>query len=153
MRRSSFIKQLLFIVIIITIASSGGIHRDAGTRFFPFLKREYDARAMAMAGVSAAMSNNLYGVLSNPASLGFIDGMEAMISYTPVVLDINGLSIAFGMPYKNYGIFAANIIYMSYGTFETIDEFGNKIDGDLHPYSIAGTVAWSRWRTLHSDYQ
>lgn len=144
MRKSSFIKQLLFVTVIITISLGEGIYKDAGTRFFPFLRREYDARAMAMAGVSAGMPNNLYGALSNPASLGFIDRMEAMISYTPVVLDINGLTIAFGMPYKNYGVFAANIIYMSYGTFEPVDEFGNKIEGDLHPYSIAGTVAWSK---------
>lgn len=144
MKRPSFIKLLISLFAFTAVVYSGGIHEDSGTRFFPFLKREYDARAMAMAGVSAGIPNNLYGVLSNPASLGFINRMEAMISYTPVVLDINGLAIAFGMPYKNYGIFAANIIYMSYGIFEPTDEFGNTIDGDLHPYSIAGAVAWSR---------
>jgi hypothetical protein len=137
-------KRLLLIAILVTGAWSSGIYDNAGTKFFPFLKREYDARAIAMAGVSVAMENRLYGVLSNPASLGYIDRMEAMISYTPVVLDINGLTIAFGMPYKNYGVFAANIVYMSYGSFEPRDESGNSIEGSLHPYSIAGSVSWSR---------
>lgn len=144
MRKRRVLKQLLFMIVFIVGAQCRGICGDAGTRFFPFLKREYNARAMAMAGVSVGMASNLYGILSNPASLGFIDRMEAMISYTPVILDINGLTIAFGMPYKDYGILAANIVYMSYGTFEAIDESGNKIEGDLHPYSIAGTVAWSK---------
>lgn len=149
MRRNSFLCLLLLAVILFTKASycsgdNNGIHTNVATRFFPFLKREYDARSMSLAGVSVAIPNKLYGVLSNPASLGYIDRMQAMISYTPVVLDINGGSLAFGMPYKSYGIFAANIIYLSCGTFEPRDDYGNYIEGTLHPISIAGAISWSK---------
>ena len=149
MRKNSFISFIVLAVILYAKVSSysndnDGTHKDVATRFFPFLKREYDARSMSLAGVSAAMPNKLYGVLSNPASLGYIDRMQAMISYTPVVLDINGGSLAFGMPYKSYGIVAANIVYLSCGTFEPRDDYGNYIEGTLHPISIAGAISWSK---------
>ena len=149
MRRNNFPCLLLFAALLFTKASycsgdNDGIYTNVATRFFPFLKREYDARSMASAGVSVAIPNKLYGVLSNPASLGYINRMQAMISYTPVVLDINGGSIAFGMPYKSFGVFAANLIYLSGGTFEPRDDYGNYIEGTLHPISIAGAISWSK---------
>ncbi len=123
-----------------------GIHKNAGTRYFPFLKIGYDARSSAMCGTSVGMPNDIYGVLSNPGALGFIDKMQAMISYKPVLLDVRGGALGFAWPKGTQGTWAINFIYLSGGVFDNnlYDVSGNSIDGALHPYSIAGSVSWSK---------
>jgi len=150
-KRHTLIKSVLFIGCVLypflsygKYDSDNGIYTDVATRYFPFLKREYDARAIGMGGASTGMPNSIYGLLSNPAAIGYLNRSEAMISYVPVVLDVNGGTIAYAMPYKTFGVFAANILYLSYGTFEPLDEVGNKIEGALHPFSIAGSLSWSK---------
>ncbi len=123
-----------------------GIHAKAGKSFFPFLKLGYEARALAMGGASVGMPNDLYGALSNPAALGFGNTMQALISYKPVMLDVRGGALGFAWPREAKGMWAVNIMYVSYGVFtdNLFDENGSTIDGTINPYSIAASVTWSK---------
>jgi hypothetical protein len=120
------------------------IHPNATTTFFPFLKIGYEARSVAMGGVCASIPNEIYGVMGNPAAVGHVDKMQAMISYKPVVLDIKGGTMAFAMPYKSTGTWAVNIIYLSHGDYQPVDENNKIIEGMLNPYSVAGSITWSK---------
>lgn len=119
--------------------------KNAGSKYFPFLKLNYDARAEAMGGASIGMPNGLYSVFSNPAELSQLNKMGLMVSYQPIILDIRSGALAYVNPNGFYGVWAANLMYISYGTFETIyDENKNIIPGSIDPYSFEGGISWSK---------
>ncbi len=120
------------------------IHSESGTTYFPFLRLGYEARSVAMGGANAGLANEIYGTMGNPAALGYLTDMQAMMSYKPVILDVRGGSLAFGMPYKKYGVLAANVVYLSHGEISPVDENNEPILGTLNPFSVAANISWSK---------
>ena len=101
MKQSALLITFIFVLLFNLAYGDNGInsiHPDATKTFFPFLKIGYEARSVAMGGTSAGMPNDIYGIMGNPAALGYVDKMQAMISYKPIVLDIKGGTLAFAMP-------------------------------------------------------
>lgn len=137
---------LLFVPYASGSSTYDRIHPRAQESFFPFLKNGYEARSCAMAKASVGMPNGLYGTLANPAALGFVHEMQALLSYVPIILDVRSGALAFAWPQERTGIWGVHIMYLSAGSFEDIlyDKDGNKIDGSLNPYWVAGGVTWSR---------
>lgn len=127
---------------------------QAGTTAFPFLNLDYDARTMAMGGVSVAMPNDLYGVVTNPAAAGYISKRQLVCGYRSVIDDVWGSPLAVAVPYLDWGTFALSLVNISYGSLQEIDE--NPAGGPLptaitwHSYSFAGALTWSKivWQTL-----
>jgi hypothetical protein len=103
----------------------------------------YDARAMAMGGAACAVQNGLYGVLSNPAAVGYAGNTQIMGGYRQVMMDVWGYPLGISMPTK-YGAFAPYLIALTSGDFNVIDEAGI-VNGDRasSSYTALG-VGWSR---------
>jgi hypothetical protein len=115
----------------------------AGTVAFPFLVMGYDARSMAMGGAACAVQNGLYGVLSNPAAVGYVSGTQIMGGYRQVMMDVWGYPIGIAAPTK-YGIFAPYLVSLTSGDFNVINEDG-VLTGDRarSSYTALG-VGWAR---------
>ena len=67
---------------------------QAGTRAFPFLNLDYDARTISMGGVAVAVPNDLYGATSNPAAIGYVSRRQVVLGYRTVIDDVWGSPIA-----------------------------------------------------------
>jgi len=137
------VKKRIFIIIIAVASIAQAQHDDAGTVAFPFLTMGYDARAVAMGGAANAMPNGVYGVLSNPASLGYVDRFQIMGGYRQVVLDVWGGPIGIAWPTR-YGVFAPHMVSLSSGEFDIIDEFNNETGQRAVSNYTALGVAWAR---------
>lgn len=130
-------------------AYNSGIDGTSNTRYFSFLNVDYDARSVSMAGASVAMPNDIYGVLSNPAAIGYLSRMQTLISYNPYFLDVKGGSLSFARPQGKFGVWAVNIVYLSQGGIFGVDEYNNPTHETFNPYSLAGNATWAR-RILES---
>ncbi len=131
-----------------------GQSANAGTTAFPFLNLDYDARTMAMGGVSVAMPNDLYGTVVNPAAAGYITKRQLVCGYRSVVLDVWGSPLAVALPYSNWGTFALSMTNISYGSLPEVDEGadGGPVSTGItwHSYSVAGGITWAKvvWESL-----
>jgi hypothetical protein len=138
-----------YIVFSFGAAKNNGFYGNTQTRYFSFLNVGYDARTVSMAGASVAMPNDIYGVLSNPAAIGYLIRMQTLISYNPYFLDVKGGSLSFARPQGEFGVWAVNMVYLSQGSISGVDEYNNPTHETYNPYSLAGNVSWAR-RILES---
>jgi hypothetical protein len=131
------------IIIALSASPASPQNVNAGTTAFPFLVMGYDARSMAMSGAACAVQNGLYGVLSNPAAVGYLSGTQIMGGYRQVMMDVWGYPIGIAMS-TEHGIFAPYLISMTTGDFNVIDEAGI-LTGDRarSSYTALG-VGWAK---------
>jgi hypothetical protein len=88
----------------------------------------YEARSVAMAGAAVAMPNDLYGVLSNPAAVAYVNRMQAMGAYRQLMMDIWGGPLALSYPLKNGFVIVPHLLAQTTGNFDYIDESGFSTD-------------------------
>jgi hypothetical protein len=125
------------------------INPGAGTTLFPVLSMTFDARAGAMAGVSVAMPNGVYGIVNNPAVLGYIERNEIALGYRSVVLDIWGSPLYLARNIGKYGTIGGGVTNLSEGAVRAIDADKN-VTGDiwransLVGFVSIGRVVWDR---------
>ncbi|MBD3391469.1 MAG: PorV/PorQ family protein [Chitinivibrionales bacterium] len=131
-------------VVALVCASVFAQHERAGTAAFPFLNLGVDARAMALGDVHVGLPNDLYGGLGNPAAIAFPSRMQAMLAYRPVMIDVRAGALGFSRPISNKGTFSVQLMYVSYGLIEGLDEEGRETNVSWSPYSLAGGVSWAR---------
>jgi len=123
---------------------------EAGQVAFPFLNLQYDGRSIGMAGADAAMPNEIYGILSNPAAMGYISSFEFMAGFRPVLMDVWGSPVAIARPWGKAGVFAANMVSLNSGNIDIRDGQGNPVEGSAFCNYLAGGIVWSKivWNTL-----
>ncbi len=134
---------VLCILVINAAADQDIEHHSAGTSMFPFLDMEYDARSLAMGSAAIGVQNGLCGVFSNPAAVHRLKAPSGLVTYRPVILDIRSGSFAYGFPFKDYGVVAVNMVYLSAGTIDEVDRNNQPMDVTWHPYSVSGSVVYS----------
>jgi len=137
------VKKYIFIIIIALVSVTRAQHDDAGTVAFPFLTMGYDARAVAMGGAANAMPNGVYGALSNPAAVGFVDRVQIMGGYRQVVMDVWGGPLGIAWP-TTRGVFTPHLISLSSGGFDIVDEFGNETGQRAVSNYTALGVSWAK---------
>lgn len=118
MRRSA-VFVLLFGIILPSVVNSA-IHESAGTNVLAFLTIPLDAKSIGFGNAGSGRQNGVYGILENPAAVGYIDNAEAMISYHPVLLDVRAGNMGYAKRYADAGVFAGNLIYLSSGKIEEV---------------------------------
>jgi hypothetical protein len=131
------------IIIAVLASSAPAQNADAGTIAFPFLTIGYDARSMAMGGAACAVQNELYGVLSNPAALGYAGTTQVMGGYRQVMMDVWGWPFGVSVPTK-YGVLAPYLVSLSTGDFNVINEDGILTGERAHSSYTALGVGWAK---------
>jgi len=136
--------------LLLVYAVSHAQNARAGTAVFPFLNINVDARSLGMGDVGVGMANDLYGGVSNPASLAYPLRMQAMLAYKPIMLDVRAGALAFSSPVQKSGTFAGHLSYVSYGLIEGVDETNTRTNITWSPYSLVGGGSWAR--ILYEDF-
>ncbi|MFP4162377.1 MAG: PorV/PorQ family protein [Chitinispirillaceae bacterium] len=136
-----FFRILLCAVVLTGIVQAQ--HPDAGTVAFPFLNLNYDARGVGMGNASFGVPNEIYGVLSNPASIAFVEQVQVMGGYRQIIMDVWGGPLAYLHP-TQYGVVAANLTALTSGAFEAVDEDGMNTGHIARSSYVSGGVTWAR---------
>jgi hypothetical protein len=140
--------RLLVAVLLASAALVGAeientAHKAAGTKAFDFLHLGFDARTLSMGEARFGVKNAICGVLGNPSSVAFIDNIQGMISYRPIILDVKSGAIAAAKPYEKSGNWALNLAYLSLGKIDGVDEQNMPTGQTWSHNSLVGSVTWS----------
>ncbi|MFW6245528.1 MAG: PorV/PorQ family protein [Fibrobacterota bacterium] len=136
-----YLKIILFAAVLSGYVQAQ--HPDAGTVAFPFLNLNYDARSVGMGNASIGVPNDIYGFLSNPASIGFVERKQVMGGYRQIIMDVWGGPLAYLHP-TSYGVVAANLTALTSGDFEQINENGQNTGLFARSNYATGGVSWAR---------
>jgi hypothetical protein len=129
--------------LAISAPPSQAQNSNAGTVAFPFLAMDYDARTMAMAGAAAAVQNDIYGVFTNPAALGYTNRMQIVGGHRQVMMDIWGCPLGISVP-TGIGIVAPYLILFSSGDFDITDDDAIVTGERARSNYTALGVAWAK---------
>jgi hypothetical protein len=147
--------RLLVAALVVLFAAQQGaaVLVDAGRVEFVMLTMEYSARDMALAGASVALPSGLSGFHANPAALGYVDKVQAVVGYRSVMDDVWGGIVAMGMPLGKTGFWSLNVINLSEGTVPEVDRQNDLPVATGETWrsdAFCGSLSWSRvlWRTL-----
>ncbi|MCD6116674.1 PorV/PorQ family protein [bacterium] len=111
------ILSIIVITVSVNVVQAQEPYRQ-GTTAANFLEIGFGSAGTAMGDAYVSMANDISSVFWNPAGLGFMNRGEAEFNYQPIILDINAIAFAAGMPLENVGSFAINYIQMDYGRNE-----------------------------------
>jgi len=89
-----------------------------GTTTANFLEIGYGPAGIAMGDAYVSVANDLSAVYWNPAGLAFMQNNETLFMIQPWLVDVNISFAAVGIPLRNVGTIALNIIHMGYGEME-----------------------------------
>jgi len=137
------LRRTAIIAVCAAFTYSSAQHPDAGTVAFPFLNMGYEARAVSMAGAAAAMPNDVYGFLANPAAIGFVNRYQVMGGYRQMIMDVWGGPLGIAWPSK-FGVFAAGVTTLSVGEFDIIDENGDETGYRAQSSYTSGGVSFAK---------
>ena len=137
------LRRTAIIAVCAAFTCSFAQHPDAGTAAFPSLNMGYDARAVSMADAAAAMPNDIYGVLSNPAAIGFVSRSQIMGGYRQMMMDVWGGPL--GVSWQSeFGVFAASLTMLSSGAFDIVDEDGGETGARAQSSYTSGGVSFAK---------
>ncbi len=136
MKKRFNIFLLLFVLFIVCGDASYG---NSG---FDFLRSDMGARSSAIGGATVAITGDLHGLMTNPASLIGIKEMEITFSYIDHLVDIKSGFIGFGKSLRDTGRLGIGISYIHYGAFERTDIVGTSL-GSFTSYDYALSVAYA----------
>ncbi len=111
---------------------------------FSFLRLDPSARGSAMAGSFAAIyDDDINSFFYNPSLLNESMSGTVSLSYLNHVADINAGFLSYGRHIEGAGTFAAGVRFLSWGSFERANEFG-ETDGSFSAGDIAVSIGGAR---------
>ena len=131
-------KKISVIILLSLLAAS---HIVAQTTY-DFLLIEMSPRSAALGGTYVANANDPDVIFYNPAGFNTIEKTPVSFSFVKHLMDINSASLSSTFEIGSLGRFGAAIQYISYGSFDKADEYGNKI-GDFNAGDLSMLVGYS----------
>lgn len=111
---------------------------------FPFLEFAPSARAAALGGAFPVRpARDVHALFYNPAALSAATHRSGALSYLNHLADINAGVAAYGHSAPRWGDFAAGLRFLSWGTFEEANAFGERT-GSFSAGDVALTVGGAR---------
>jgi hypothetical protein len=130
----ALITVVLLVVCGVTEARSGST--------FNFLRTDVGARAGALGGSIAAMSDDPNLVFYNPAGLATLSRRRVSLGYFKHLLDINSANLSWGERIDGFGYVGAGALYMNYGEFQRTGEEGQNL-GTFGAGELSAGVAYA----------
>src|SRR5262245_53791203 len=118
----STIRRFVFITALLAAAAGTSPAGEGST--FNFLRTDVGARAGALGGSIAALTDDPNLVFYNPAGLATLSRRRVSLGYFKHLLDINSANLAWGDRVEGLGYLGAGALYMNYGDFEQTGEEG-----------------------------
>ncbi|MBU2444521.1 MAG: type IX secretion system protein PorQ [Bacteroidetes bacterium] len=93
---------------------------------YEFLRLDASARSAALGGSFVTNADDPNVMFYNPAGVGFIKRDLASAGFFKNLLDVNSGYLSYTPYLRGIGRVGIGIIYTNYGSFDLIDDFGNK---------------------------
>ena len=147
-------RLLVTLSVLLTIGAMvlpGPVHAQGTLSSFPFLQFAPSARAAALGDAFPVQTDgDVNALFVNPAALDSSTHRSGSLSYLNYLADINAGFVAAGYSVEGIGDFGAGLRFLSWGTFEGANEFGERTGsfgaGDV-ALTVSGARAFgSRWR-------
>ena len=122
-----------------------------GQTTYRFLNVDMSARAAALGGSYSTNNDDVDVLFYNPAGMGFLEKNPISFSFVKHLMDINLFSLAYSTEFENIGRFGTAIKYISYGSFDEADEFGN-ITGEFSAGELAFILGYTNEFTENFYY-
>jgi hypothetical protein len=136
--------QAALLIVAAWLASSVAVGQSDRVTGFSFLRMDPSARASALAGSYMAVSDgDVNGLYYNPALVREEMSGEISFSYLNHLSDINAAFLTYGRHIEGIASFAAGLRFLSWGSFDRTNEFGER-DGTFSAADIALTVGAAR---------
>jgi hypothetical protein len=123
-------------------------HLGSGTTLFDFVNISYEAREVALAGASVSLPDDGYGIFTNPAALGFVGTMQAVVGYRPLGVGVFGTPLAYVLPYRGNGVFGIGFCGLTGGITNPTDVGPDGgplfLSGEARVDYVAGIVSWAK---------
>jgi hypothetical protein len=103
----------------------------------------YDARSVAMAGVSAGIPNGLYGIFSNPATLAYTKDIETYFGYYSLFNGVWGGPLAVAKNFGKYGVFGISVFGFTSGEIDVVDENNVSLGTTARQTFLTGGLSWA----------
>ena len=116
-------KRITEWILLLCVISVMTFAQDRGT--FSFLRNEVGARAAALNGSFASMTNDPNLIFYNPGSLTTLSQPRASAGFLKHLLDVNGGYLSYARAVEGVGTVGGGIIYLDYGSFDETDESMN----------------------------
>lgn len=137
-------KQIIIVGIMLVCAQSlFGIHEDAGTKAFQFLKVPIGPRGIAMGSAYQGLSNDELAPFWNPAGLPQIHDMRLSVTYLNYFVGYNGGGASFLLPLAEdatLGIFSK---FAGAGDFIKTNSEGEEI-GEFGSYDVLLGISYGK---------
>ena len=115
-----------------------------GNNTFEFLNLNSSARITALGGNAiATRTDDITLVSENPSQLMPSMNKQIGLSFVNYFAGIKYGDVAYAQDLKKLGMFAANVHYVSYGSFDQTDEAAN-VNGSFTASEYALGLSWSR---------
>ncbi len=131
-------KKVSVIILLYFLVAS---HIVAQTTY-DFLLIEMSPRSAALGGTYVANTNDPDVIFYNPAGFNTIEKTPVSFSFVKHLMDINSASLSSTFEIGSLGRFGAAIQYISYGSFDKADEYGNKT-GDFNAGDLSMLIGYS----------
>jgi hypothetical protein len=129
-------KQIIIVFIMLCFAQSlFGIHEDAGTKAFQFLKVPIGPRGIAMGGAYQGLSDDELAPFWNPAGLPQTNDMRLSVTYLNYFVGYHGGGASFLLPLDEKATLGIFSKFAGAGDFVKTDREGNEI-GEFGSYDV-----------------
>jgi hypothetical protein len=118
---------------------------------YDFLRIDMSARAAALGGSFISNDDDADVIFYNPAGLKSLETTPVSFSFVKHLMDINLASFSYSHDFEDIGRFGAAVKYISYGSFDRADEYGNKI-GEFTANELAFIVGYANELDNNFDY-
>jgi hypothetical protein len=129
------------LLVVLLLAAGAATEARSGSAF-NFLRTDVGARAGALGGSIAAMSDDPNMVFYNPAGLATLSRRRVSLGYFKHLLDINSANLSWGERIDGFGYVGAGALYMNYGEFQRTGEEGQNL-GTFGAGELCAGVAYA----------
>lgn len=139
-------KRIVAVVFIFPLVSQ---YIVAQTGTYDFLRIDVSARAAAMNGSFASMTDDPNVLFYNPSSLGTISTPKVSVSYFKHLMDVNEGTLSYARRIERLGTIGVGITYINYGSIDQTDA-SNNILGSFSPQELAVVAGIATHYTEHT---
>ncbi len=133
---------IVFLLVFIGVYTSEVKAQSQSGRVFEFLSLPSTARISSLGGLAAPGLDLDPGMaLLYPSVLDPSMNQYISLNFSDYFADIHYGNVSYFRNFEKYGMFAATINYISYGTINETDEFGWVL-GEFSPFEFSVGIAW-----------
>ena len=128
-------------MLVFAFSFLNAVVNDTAGIIFPELASGAGARADGMGGAFTSVADDASAVYWNPAGLSGIKNIKVSAAFDKWLMDSFYQNIMAAFP-MGPGVIGFDVFYMSYGSFDRVNDLGILTGGTVAPYNLSFTGAY-----------